>query len=389
MDLPQGGIGSYQGFEQGPIRPPNEAHSLLIRVTRNCPWNRCAFCPVYKGSRFSVRAAEDVKADIDSVHEHVCALRGLAEDGANASRARLQELAGRVGPEEIPSFAAAAHWFLNGGMQSIFLQDADSLIIKTRDLVEVLTHLRKRFPWVQRITSYSRSQTVARKKQDDLTAIRESGLSRIHIGLESGSDEVLRRVEKGATKDLHIQAGLKAKEAGLELSEYIMPGLGGTELSKAHARETADALNRIDPHFIRIRTLAISPRAPLWKTYRDGEFDRCSDLTIAEELLMLIERLKGIHSVVKSDHILNLFADLEGTLPRDKEHMLGILRSFLSLGPERRMLYQVGKRLGVFSSLRDLDDRGKCALVDARCRRLNVTADNADEFASEMMRRFV
>ncbi len=389
MDLRQDATGSYQGFEQGLIRPPNEAHSLLIRVTRNCPWNRCTFCPVYKGSRFSARAVEDVKADIDSVHEHVGALRGLADDGGCVPQTRLQELAERVGAERMPSLAAATQWFLTGGAKSIFLQDADSLIIKTHDLVDILTHLRKRFPWVDRITSYARSQTIARKKQDELKAIRESGLSRIHLGLESGSDEVLRMVKKGATKELHLEAGLKAKQAGLELSEYIMPGLGGRELSEVHARETADALNQIDPHFIRIRTLAISPRAPLWETYRDGRFEKCTDLAVAEELLLLIERLGGIHSVVKSDHILNLFADLEGTLPRDQERMIDLLRSFLNMEPGLQTLYQVGRRLGVFSSLQDLDDPRKRALVEESCRRRNLTAENVDAFASKMTRRFV
>jgi hypothetical protein len=389
MGLPPGTTRSYGGFEQGPIRPPNEAHSLLIRVTRNCPWNRCTFCPVYKGSRFSVRAVKDVKADIDAVHEHVCTLRGLADEDGRIRPSRLQELSTRVGPEKMPSLAAATRWLLSGGMRSVFLQDADSLIIKPRHLIEILAHLRMRFPWVDRITSYSRSQTVARKSRADLKAIRENGLNRIHLGLESGSDEVLRMVEKGATKELHIEAALKAKEAGLELSEYIMPGLGGRELSETHARETADALNQIDPDFIRIRTLAITPSAPLWEAYSDGLFKTCTDLEVAQELLRLIERLEGIRSVVKSDHILNLFEDLEGTLPHGKERMMGILRSFLDLQPDVRALYQAGRRLGIFSSLRDLDDPRKRARVERRCRRLTVTAENVDEIASALMRRFV
>ncbi|UCG33833.1 MAG: radical SAM protein [Phycisphaerales bacterium] len=376
-------------FEQGPIRPPNEATSLLIRVTRNCPWNRCAFCPVYKGKRFSVRAVEDVKADIDAVHAHVCALREVAEEEGGISRERLEALAERVGDEDMMSFSAAAHWFCAGGMKSIFLQDADSLVIKTRDLVKIIGHLRRRFGWVERITSYSRSRTIASKREADLTAIRESGLSRIHVGLESGSDEVLNMVRKGATKAVHIEAGRKAKEAGLELSEYIMPGLGGRALREVHARETADALNQIDPDFIRIRTLAVSPSAPLWKMCCDGAFEPCSDVEVAEELLMLIEGLEGIGSTVKSDHILNLFEDLEGKLPDDKERMVGMLRRFLDMDAESQGLYQVGRRLGVFAGLGDLEDRGKRDRVDELCRRMGVTSENVDEFASGMMRRFV
>lgn len=376
-------------FEQGPIRPPNEAYSLLVRVTRNCPWNRCAFCPVYKGRRFSVRAVEDVKADIDAVHAHVCVLREVAEEEGRIRCERLEELAGRVGDEDLMSFSAAVHWFCAGGARSIFLQDADSLVIKTRDLVEIVAYLRLRFPWVERITSYSRSRTIASKRQADLRAIRESGLSRIHVGLESGADEVLSMVRKGATKAVHIEAGRKAKEAGLELSEYIMPGLGGRALSEVHARETADALNRIDPDFIRIRTLAVSPSAPLAEMCREGEFEPCTDVEVAEELLMLIEGLEGIGSTVKSDHILNLFEDLEGELPGDKEKMVGMLRRFLDMGAERQALYQVGRRLGVFAGLGDLEDRRKRERVDELCRRTGITLENVDEFASGMMQRFV
>ena len=148
---------AYCGFEQGPIRPPNEARSLLIRVTRNCPWNRCSFCPVYKTAKFSVRDAEHVKQDIDLVHKYAQTVLGLAGDSGRMSAEDIRRAAEGVQPAEMSAFAASVNWVLYGGMKSVFLQDADSLVMKPDQLVEILVHLRKRFPSVGRITSYARS----------------------------------------------------------------------------------------------------------------------------------------------------------------------------------------------------------------------------------------
>ena len=382
-------VKTHQGFEQGPIRPPSEAYSLLIRVTRNCPWNRCSFCPVYKTAKFSFRPVERVKKDIDLVHKHVEALRLMADESGRIPPTETWKLIQNTEPGEAAAFNAAFNWLFAGGMRSVFLQDADSLVMKPGDLVEILLHLRKRFPSVKRITSYSRAHTIARKKDGDLKAIRDAGLNRIHVGLESGSDQVLAMVKKGVTKEIQISAGLKVKQAGMELSEYVMPGLGGRELSGVHALETADALNRIDPDFIRLRTLAIPPHAPLFEEYRAGRFEKCTDSMVAEELLLFIEKLDGITSVIKSDHILNLFIDLQGRLPKDKERMLKLLRTYLAMDPSDQLLYQVGRRLGVFTRIRDMEDEPKRAEVEEACRVLEVTPHNVDEITEQMMIRYI
>lgn len=380
---------SYSGFEQGPIRPPSEAYSLLVRVTRNCPWNRCTFCPVYKGAKFSRRPVEHVKKDIDAVFRRVESFRELADERGRVPASEVRKLADEVDADRSPAFVAAFNWYFAGGMQSVFIQDANSLIIKPSDLVEILKHLKKRFPQIQRITSYARSQTIARTKEEDLKAIGDAGLNRIHIGLESGSDEVLKMVKKGVTKEMHIQAGVKVRNAGIELSEYYMPGLGGKKYSKEHALETADAVNQINPNFIRLRTLAIPNSAPLFEEWRLGRFEKCTEVEVVRELLVFIEKLDGISSVVKSDHILNLFQDLEGTLPQEKGHMMNIPRTFLAMDPERQALYQVGRRIGVFSGLADMEKPNRMARAGRACSELGMTPENVDQVTSELMKRFI
>jgi hypothetical protein len=378
-----------RGFEQGPIRPPSEARSLLIRVSRGCPWNRCLFCPVYKGTEFSLRPVEQVIRDIDLVHRHVESLHRVSGEPGHARMAAIRQAARRVAPAEAEAFTAAWNWVLAGRMRSVFLQDADALARKTGDLEAILEHLRSRFPSVERITSYSRAQTVAAKKDGDLKALKDAGLTRLHVGLESGSDQVLALVKKGVTKAKQIVAGLKVKEAGIELSEYVMPGLGGQALSRAHAVETADALNQINPDFIRMRTLAIPPQVPLFAECEAGRFEKCTDLMMSGELLTFVESLDGITSRLRSDHILNLFADLEGNLPEDKDRIVAMLRTFLEMDPQRQRLYQVGRRLGIVGRICDLEAPLTLAEVERAYRELGVNAHNVDQITDALMARYV
>jgi hypothetical protein len=188
---------------------------------------------------------------------------------------------------------------------------------------------------VERITSYARSHTVARIADADLEAFAAAGLNRIHIGLESGSDRVLTRMKKGVTKAGHIKAGQKIKQAGMQLSEYVMPGLGGRDLSRDHALETADCLNQIDPDFIRLRTLAIPNHTELYQDFDAGRFEKLTDREMAEETLLFLEHLEGITSTIKSDHILNLFQEVDGRLPEDKAAMTAVIRELSGFGAGR------------------------------------------------------
>ncbi|MGD8387937.1 MAG: radical SAM protein [Desulfobacteraceae bacterium] len=342
-------------FEQGPIRPPNEAQSLLLRFTRNCPWNQCLFCPVYKRRKFSLRTVEEIKEDIQAARDAADEIKALSfrlgEGGAITDRV-ISALFNE--PDVSDAKRSVAVW-LYYGTGACFLQDADNLVMKTRDFVEALRFLREKFPEIQRVTTYSRSRTIIRKSVEALKEIRKAGLDRIHVGLESGYDPLLKLVKKGVTGAQHVEAGRKVIEAGLDLSEYVMPGLGGQEMWKEHALATADVLNRINPHFIRLRSLRVPRRVPLHRLVEEGTFTMQTDDMLAEEIRVFIEALEGITSVMTSDHIMNLLEEISGKFPEDKENMLEVIRKYQSLPDQERLIYRVGRRGGAYRSTDDLE----------------------------------
>ncbi len=285
-------------YEQGVIRPPSEANSLLVRVTRNCPWNQCVFCPAYKGTKFSKRTVDEIKADIDSMAEE-CGRRALVE--------------------------------------SVFLQDADSLLLPTAELLEILRYLKQKFPEVRRVTSYARAKTLKRKSVEELKELKSAGLTRIHTGMESGSATVLKLVKKGITPDDIMEAGARVMEARISLSEYIMPGIGGRSLSEEHATETAKILNYVRPDFIRVRTFAMHPASPMQKWVEERNFVPMTDEEIVSEIRLLVSRLEEMHSYFSSgDFSLNLLMQVDGYLDEKRGFMLAELEKFLSLTQEQK-----------------------------------------------------
>jgi radical SAM superfamily enzyme YgiQ (UPF0313 family) len=279
------------------MRPPSEAYSLLIRVMRGCPWNYCTFCAAYKGypRKDTIRSVAEVREDIDEL------------------RAAIDDLH-RQGYEGEPRTA--------------FLADSNAIVIKTEDLTEIVRYLCGVFPSLERVTSYGRAKTVLSKKPEELGRLREAGLTRLHLGLESGDDEVLRWVRKGATAQEMIEAGKKAKETGFELSEYVMPGLGGKGASRQHVQGTARVLNAIDPHYIRVRPLMLVPGTPLSDEYAAGEFKPLSRYELVAEIGALIEGL-DVTSRVCFDHYANppIFRqDWEGyKFPEEKAAVLDLV----------------------------------------------------------------
>ena len=270
-------------YEQGVIRPPSEATSLLVRVSRNCPWNQCVFCPAYKGTKFSKRTVDEVKKDIDAMAVEYGAVR----------------------------------------VTSAFLQDADSLLLPTGDLIAILEYLREKFPKIDRITTYARARTLKRKSVDELRLLRAAGLTRVHAGLESGSETVLKLIKKGLTPEEIVTGGRHVMDAGLELSEYVMPGIGGRALSQEHAIETAKVLNMVRPHFIRIRTFAMHPKSPMQRMVEEGTFVPMNDEETIGEIRLLVDHLDKMHSYFScNDFSLNLLMQVDGFLDEKKDAML-------------------------------------------------------------------
>jgi biotin synthase-like enzyme len=375
-------------FEQGPIRPPNEAQSLLLRFTRNCPWNQCLFCPVYKQRKFSLRTVAEIKEDVLTAQR-------IAEDITAVSR--TLGYGGRVTDAVISSifsdgscsgsYRSVAAWMYYG-TGACFLQDADNLIMRTDDLVEALSFLRAHFPEIRRVTTYSRSRTVAKKSLESLQRIRRAGLDRVHVGLETGYDPLLKLMQKGVTSAQQVDAGRRLMEAGMEVSLYVMPGLGGQEMWREHAVQTARVLNQINPHFIRLRSLRVPQRVPLHAKLQDGSFHLLSDDELAEEIRVFIEHLEGITSTVTSDHIMNLLEEVSGNLPGDKPKMLGVIRAYQELPDAERLIYRVGRRGGAFRSTRDLD-RDPAACRKIRQMIAEVQAQEGPEAVERMITEMV
>ena len=352
-------------FEQGPIRPPSEPYSLLLRVTRNCPCNRCEFFHTYKAEKFSLRSVDAVKEDINVVQEIVSEIRALSWRYGFGGEVTvpLVNLILEAPNHQGDGFRSVALWLYEGSWK-VFLQDGDNLILKTGQMVEILEHLKSTFPSVERITTYARAKTVSKRSADELRELHGAGLSRIHIGLESGYDFLLQNMKKGVTAREHVEAGRRVKESGNSHSEYVILGLGGKKMWRENALETAKVLNQINPDFIRVRTLKVLKTMPLYRKIEEGEFIPLTDDEIVEEERLLIQHLEGITSTFVSDHILNLLQEVEGRLPEDKEKMLKSIDRYLTLSNDEKNNFRLGRRIGAYQSVEDLSKPGLRNQVD-------------------------
>ena len=279
---------------EGPIyRPPSEADSLLIQATVGCPHNQCTFCMVYKkGPPFKVRPVPEICRDIDEAFDRY---------GAN--------------------------------VQTIFFPAGNSIAMPTDDLAAICRHSAKRFPKLRRMTVYGSSQYIVAKDLSQMQRLGEAGLSRIHVGLESGDDTVLERVKKGTTAAEQIEAGRIVKAAGIQLSEYVVLGLGGADRSMPHAQKTAEAINAIEPDFVRLRTLVPKIDTLLLRQIKHGRFQLLSPHRVLQETRLLIENLT-VSTRLTSDHYTN-YLNLSGRLPADKEKLLATIDEALTWNQSR------------------------------------------------------
>jgi hypothetical protein len=340
-------------FETGPIRPPSEAQSILLRITRSCHWNRCAFCPVYKHEPYCIRKVDEIKRDIDAMAATADRVRHRLDAccGTKAVVDAVESLR-RDEAVDVDCARLMAFWMFHG-LQSVFLQDADALVLRTEHLVEILNHLRAAFPTITRITSYARAKTISRKSPDELKALRAAGLNRLHIGMESGSNAVLSLVRKGVTQEEQIRSGRQVMGARIELSEYFMPGLGGRDLSGEHAVESAAVLAAVNPTFIRIRSTIPVPGTPLHRMMTEGRWAPLTEEEKVVEIRACLERLDGNTGTVQSDHMMNLLEDVAGRLPGDKQQMLEPIERFLKMNAPDREAFIVGRRIGRYRYVSD------------------------------------
>ena len=368
-------ITAIEPFEIASIRPPTENQSLSFRVTRSCYWNKCNFCPVYKtiDSR-SKRSLEEVKADIsnarridDLISETGVGMHGLSSLAGKIKKAKNITEADITAKSTVNSgMDERMQWFMSwfkdkpvledslyhvmawrmGGGKTCFIGDADSLVLRTDFLHEVIDHIKKNFSSLDRFTIYGRSKTAAVRPLGELKEFCNAGIHRVHFGLESGSDKVLTLMNKGVTSAEHIEGCLKIKDAGMSCSVYIMPGLGGSRLSQDHAYETARVINAIKPDYVRLRTLELFPMTPLMEMSKDGTFMEASEEEVVQELKILVENIKCDIEFL-SDSATNLLS-IFGALPRDRNSMLNIINSYLALSPREKLEFSFSARLRSF-----------------------------------------
>ena len=301
-------------IEIGPIRPPSENNSLLIRVTRGCHWNKCYFCGLYKSMRFSMRPIEETIEDI-------------------AKQAQLNK---------------------GKNFTSCFLQDGDALVLKTDYLLRILDALNRYFPNLQYITTYARADSITRKTLSEVQALRQAGLNHLYCGMETGSNQILKLINKGFQADTVVQSGCMAKEAGMILSEFILLGIGGKELSEENAAATVEVLNIIRPDYIRVHATGIKPESKLGEFVRNGSFTLQSEEEIVVEQKSFLQQLQPMDSFYINEHIINLLLEVRGNLQTDKAQMLSVIERFLQLPTDEKLLFTVGRRLNIFFLLDDL-----------------------------------
>lgn len=346
-------------FDMGPMGAIGEQGSLLLRINRNCPWNHCLFCHAYKGKKFEYRKVAEIKRDIDVIKflaneiETTYHRLGWAEQINDEViwtiiQNHPEIYSSDSDDDETSSLRYACirnvgNW-LRHGAKTIFLQDADALIMRTPELVEVIEYLKDSFPPIERITSYARSKTCSQRSLAELKELHNAGLSRLLVGIESGYDAVLEYMQKGATAQAHIEGGRKVIESGINLVTFVMPGLGSNHWSERHALETTRVLNELKPHLIRIRSLAIQEDSPLYEKWKSGEFEPPTDDQMVEEIEQLINNL-NFDCDIEAGQLTNILFEIRGHLPQQKDKILGIIRHYKTMSPLEKLDFKLQRYL--------------------------------------------
>ena len=283
-------------YEGDVYRPPSEARSLIIQLTIGCARNTCTFCNMYKRKQFRVRKLEEVIADLYWVKN-----------------------------------------FYPYGFDRVFLADGDALIARTQDIITVLDKIYELFPHVRRVTTYGTAQDVLLKSHEELCQLREHGLEMVYIGAETGSDKILKDIDKRVTAAEIVEACQKLKAAGIMVSMTLITGIGGVKDSRENAIESAKLVTAAKPEYLGLLTLNLEPGTPLEADYRSGKFEALSPFGDLEEQKLFLEHVDSEGTVLRSNHVSN-YVSLSGTLNRDTERMIAQLDAAISSGrirPER------------------------------------------------------
>lgn len=266
-------------YEGAVYRPPSEAYSLIIQVTLGCSHNKCTFCNMYKDKKFKIRKLNDIFEDLEMAREYYKTVK------------------------------------------RVFLADGDALILKTEDLEAILIKIKELFPECNRIGIYGTPKDILRKSEEDLIKLRDLGLDIIYLGIESGSDVILKDVKKGVTASEMIEAGKKVKKTGIKLSVTIISGLGGKEKWMEHAVESAKVVSSINPDYVGLLTLMVESETEIYEKIVSKELTLLSPIEVMMETREFIKNLDVDNCVFRSNHASN-YAPLAATLNEDKERLL-------------------------------------------------------------------
>ncbi len=270
-------------YEGVVYRPPSEARSLIVQLTIGCAHNSCTFCTMYKDKTFRIRPVSEILADFEE---------GAALYGSRARR--------------------------------IFLADGDALVMKTEELLEILDFAVKKFPYLERISSYGTPGDILRKTEEELKQLRKAGLELIYMGAESGCEQVLEDIRKGVSRDEIIRAGKKLKACGMDASVTLISGLGGRKLLEEHAVDSASLISEINPRYVGFLTLMLDETAPIMEKIRNGSMELLSPQEVLEEMRLFLKHVHSPGTIFRSNHASNYIA-LKGTLDRDIPRMLDLL----------------------------------------------------------------
>jgi radical SAM superfamily enzyme YgiQ (UPF0313 family) len=282
-------------YEGTCIRPPSEAYSILLQVTLGCSHNNCAFCGTYKDKRFNIKDDKIILSDI--------------------------------------LFAS----LYMKRQDRVFLMDGDALIIPQKRLLWILNKIKQHLPWVNRVGSYANTKSIRMKTPEELKQLKDNGLGILYLGVETGDDELRKKIRKGSDAETCIEMGKKVKAAGIKLSVTVLLGIGGTEGSLAHARATGRLLSAMDPNYVGALTLMLVPGTPLYDEYKNGDFHLPDERGLLLELKEMISHTQLSRGLFFSNHASN-YLPIKARLPKGKQDALdtidAALRGEIELKPE-------------------------------------------------------